>query len=211
VAKINLLVYWILTTAIGGAIVYPTVFAIGGAALDGLFESVFPAFIFFGAPVAGAFAGAVVGFCQWLALRKWVAGSFVWPLVSIISWSAGLSLIFAAFVWLVPDGISYVSMVAPFLVGGIMAGLIQWWIIRRWMTSDFWWVVATTAGWILGWIMSLGLASVFGEALRFPLGVNLSIMGAIHGAFIGLESGATLIFLLELSPRTKEIEAATTI
>jgi hypothetical protein len=199
---INLLAYWILVSALGGVVVYATVLPLTAAAMDTFLPSLFPAFIGFAGPLAGALGGAVAGFGQWSALRRRLPRSQSWALITILSWVLGMVLTAAVFAWLLPDGLGFMTLLAPFASGGAIAGLIQERLLRKWVTGRAWWVLASSSGWVLGWILSLGVIALLGQNPRLTPGLTLLTMGAIHGAIIGLQTGFTLIILVAFRPFT---------
>jgi len=48
------------------------------------------------AGVMGAFAGLVLGFPQWLALRRVVAGAWLWMPANCLAWALGMPMVFSA-------------------------------------------------------------------------------------------------------------------
>ncbi len=198
--RANLLIYWILVSALGGAIVYSVGFWLGGEALSGLVSEPLPAFLFFAGPLSGALGGAVVGFSQWYVLRRGVPRIQIWVLVTIVSWVIGIMVTISLFTWLIPDGLGYFTLLMPFVLGGAAIGIVQAQFLRRWVVERAWWVLAVSSGWVLGWVSGLGFVGLFGQGFQnSPVFILLTI-GAIHGAFLGIQSGMVFILLFETDP-----------
>jgi hypothetical protein len=64
-------------------------------------------------------------------------------------------------------------------LGGLVAGLLQWMVLRRGLKQAGWWIPATSVGW--------GLAGL------------LPLLG---GVFIGVISATVLAFVLSLQPES---------
>jgi hypothetical protein len=161
------------------------------------------------AAVSGIIEGMVVGWLQWLVLRRWFmymkAGG--WLLVTAIG---------AALAWLL--GMTYptfmadssevaggaepaLALVLVMAAGlGIMLGAVfgffQWTEMRHFTTGAGWWIVANMAGWLGGMAVLF-----FGASLPGPetdTGTIIAI-GAVSGLVAGLVVGAiTGIFLVRL-------------
>ncbi len=67
-------------------------------------------------------------------------------------------------------------------LAGLVAGGLQWLLLRRWVARAGWWVLGSALGWALG----LGLAVAVGRTLGWM------VAGAVGGAI----TGPLLIWLL---------------
>ncbi len=199
VPRANLLIYWILVTALGGAIVYPVGLWLGGAALQGFVSEPLLAFLYFGGPLAGALGGAIVGFCQWFILRRGLSKVYIWTLVTIVSWVIGIMVTIGLFAWLIPEGLNYFTLILPFIFGGAAMGIVQAQFFRAWVAERTWWVLAVGSGWVLGWVSGLGLVGIYGQGFQNSPVVSLLVIGALHGAFLGIQSGMAFLLLFENS------------
>ncbi len=67
-------------------------------------------------------------------------------------------------------------------IAGLSTGLLQYWLLRRYLAKMGWWVLATAGGWLLGGLLILG-ASGFTIWIMGPLasGVAFLIMGLSIG------------------------------
>jgi len=69
---------------------------------------------------------------------------------------------------------------------GLVLGLFQYLLLKRKLAKMGWWIVATAAGWGLGW---LALAWLFGwidDAFGYTSGWYLLAFGSVLGFFLGL-------------------------
>ncbi len=114
--------------------------------------------------VAYVVLGTTVGIMQWLVLRRRVPRSGLWILACAVSITTG----------------SYVSQVMWMYdiivfgaVFGVLVGITQWSVMRRWVHRAGWWVPASVIGWVLGWF-----ATSAGDFAAFLIG---GIAGIITG------------------------------
>jgi hypothetical protein len=71
---------------------------------------------------------------------------------------------------------------------GIFIGLAQWLILRRYFPQAWWWILASAAGWIVGWvIITSGLILSPGDT---------SFTAIISGAIFGLTMGVAQWIIL---------------
>jgi hypothetical protein len=205
---LRLPLFWVLVSAIGGVAAYFAVPLIGSAAALGLFNETIPGLVFAGAPMGGALAGLLVGAGQWLVLRRYQARAWVWVPATIIGWSLGLFATTGLFFWLVQDGLGYITLILPMALGGGVIAYAQGLILRRWMRiTTSWWILANAMGLVVGWIIALGLASGASQSASLPPGAGLAVLGALHGAFVGLESGVAIVAFSALANYDREKEA----
>jgi len=164
-------------------------------------------------------AGLALGTAQWAILRQqrtisrwWIAATAAGWLLALPASTLGQWLAF----WLVapssmsvpfPPPMSF-QVISGFLTGGmlgVIVGSAQWFVLRRHMSASSWWIIAATAGWIVGSLLSkitpvpaLPLSS--SEMSRFIGALpRLAIAGAAYGAF----TWAALSWLVQTT-RTKQ-------
>lgn len=129
--------------------------------------------------VGGAIAGWVAGSCQWLILRRRVRRADGWTLLTTFAWAIGWAIIWGATSPLLADE-GYISsqifFLAMPLVGGTIAGLGQWLLLRHNVKRAGWWIPATAVSW--------GIAPIFGGFTIAP------------GAVIGVITATALVLLL---------------
>ncbi len=138
-------------------------------------------------------AGALFGLMQRLVLRRYIPQTG-W---SILGASAGLWLGYV--VGYEAIGFPFDYILGP-AVAAALAGLAQWFALRRYAAGAGWWVVAGALGFMLGSIPGLAIAILgLGETIgKGYLGwvVLNGLMCSINGAIGGAITGAVLLRLL---------------
>jgi hypothetical protein len=209
----KILIPWILVTALGnmlGAMIGPTAGETIGFFLgdqvetilqeiwktlpSGYLSSMLAGF------VNGMVAGAILGFFQWLSLRRWIRNAGWWILLTALgSAAAGLfgSALFN-YSLNVLAGTAFALLIGLVITSPISALFItfaQWLLLAKQFERSFWWIPASLLGWILG---NISLAFGFFIALILGLANTLTegILGAAVGILIGLITGLALVFML---------------
>jgi hypothetical protein len=99
--------------------------------------------------IAGLIAGAIIGAAEWWALRQWV--SWIW----IPATMAGMAVGLTAGAALVDYGIERADLALMGAVNGAGVGVMQALVlVRHRIPGAFWWAVANTPAWALGWFVS---------------------------------------------------------
>ena len=78
-------------------------------------------------------------------------------------------------------------------------GIIQAQFFRTWVVERSWWVLAVASGWVLGWVSGLGLVGIYGQGFQSSPVISLLVIGSLHGAFLGIQSGMAFLLLFEAS------------
>ncbi len=147
----------------------------------------------------GAALGLLLGFGQWLVLRRHLAHLHWWPLVSLAGLTGGIALGYGAGMALQAlDGIATLASVAT---GALFLGLLQWLLLRRRLQNAIWWLPATLLAWGFGlpagWLLVI-LGFILEPTLSLPGGLLTGgiLGGLLTGLVGGAISGAALIWLL---------------
>jgi hypothetical protein len=145
--------------------------------------------------LAGVLGGVILGFVQWLALRRYIQNPIWWVLATTIGVLLGWVIILVvsivmAFAYaygmnemnptMLYKGVAYVGAVV-----GAVLGFAQWLVLKVYVRCDIsqaaWWMVANALAW------SLGLLIAFvGTGIK-----KIDVFGS-HTALIGLATGATM-------------------
>ncbi len=181
--------WWVLASTVGWLLGFLVGF-IGGHAVEEILPS-------YGNAAIGAGLGAGVGIMQWLILRRQVSRAGWWVLASIVGLAVapvvGTAVALAGGYSITPESFGVlVGWIVVAAVGGAMAGIMQWLILRRQVSRAGWWVLASTVGWGVSVAVWEGVAAL-GRAMGFfPFAV------ALVGGGVGLGSitGIMLIWLL---------------
>ena len=112
-------------------------------------------------------AGTVIGFAQWLVLRRYVTASTQWDWTDGISWAAGY-ILGLLLIQMLPSTV-FAAFIGYFLFGVIVA-LVQWPVLRREIPQVFTWLVASAVAWAVGYWASRAVLSLFTDPVIAPAG-----------------------------------------
>jgi hypothetical protein len=140
-----------------------------------------------GAFMFGAALGSVVGLMQWFVLMRRVSRAGWWVLASAAGFAvAGVGFQTAVVAFGYSEGAEglgssvVLGLTVVGVLGGAVAGILQWLVLRRQVSRAGWWVLASTVGW--GLSMALAGASSLGLL--------------VGGAVLGAVTGGALVWLL---------------
>jgi hypothetical protein len=170
---------------------------------------------------AGALEGVIVGFAQWLVLRRrihrlrrreWVAATAIGALVA---WAMGMApntlmaLNQSAGSSPPPEMSNAVKYALASVMGvvlGMILGASQWRALRRYVSGASLWIWANAAAWAVGMpviFIGAGASPVGASALRMVFTVFMTIAAA--GASVGAIHGAALLWLLRERSSATEV------
>ena len=186
---------WVLGSA-GGAAIFSGVLGATVIAtrevpeLDNLVEQVDFFFIRF------SVIGIAIGIIQWLLLRRRIPLAWMWGMGSAYCISI-LGLL-----WGTAEERSGLAL----LLGGLVAGIIQWIPLRRRITSASRWIVIHTLGIVVASPLAMLVASLISNLLIMGDArvVSYAAFGAITAAGITSVTGMALIWLLRQPRQTPE-------
>ena len=103
-----------------------------------------------------------------------------WALASAVAWGVGgpMGMAVGSFGDIIVAGFMGAAL------GGIVAGMLQWLVLRRQLARAGWWVLASTMGWVVGGFLS-GAVPVGGF-------LGWAALGAVYGSI----TGTVLVWLL---------------
>ncbi|PSB26258.1 hypothetical protein C7B82_20275 [Stenomitos frigidus ULC18] len=163
----------------------------------------------------GLLQGIVLGFAQWLVLRRYIKHVGKWiamtAIAVAIAWLVGIKAIALLSFFLVLDHTGTVEMKTlalargVFLMGawvGSVLGLAQWLVLREHIRRAGWWVFANAIAWACGLLVAFA-GTTFMTFDRFDLATALAgaATGLAAGAVVGGITGIALLWLLR--PRLK--------
>lgn len=137
-------------------------------------------------------AGTVIGFAQWLVLRRYVTASTQWDWTDGISWAAGY-ILGLLLIQLLPSSV-FAAFIGYFLFGVIVA-LVQWPVLRREIPQVFTWIVASAVAWAVGYWVSQAILSLFTDPLIDPV-VGTTVIAVTSGLVAGAITGLALIWIV---------------
>lgn len=142
--------------------------------------------------------GSATGLLQWLVLRQRVSGAGLWVAAfvggGVAAGAIGVAVgVIAGLGAGVVDGLSAAREIGADAGGvafafsfGTVVGVLQWLVIQREVPRSYWWVLASSVGWILGGFMGGAAEGVAGWA----------VLGGVYGAV----TGCVLLVLLAQRP-----------
>jgi hypothetical protein len=155
-----------------------------------LISSIYPVMevSLFGFALQAVIVGLAFGIIQWVFLRRRVPNSFWW-------WLSG-SVAGQVASWLIGwEAFDPATSFACGGIGGAVAGVGQWLLLRRHVRRAGWWVAASTLGWASMWGMaSLIFDLVYSEFSDFPLFNQLN--NVLSSLPYSLVTGPVLVWLL---------------
>jgi hypothetical protein len=171
---------------------------------------------------AGALEGVIVGFAQWLVLRRrlrrlsrreWITATAIGALVA---WAIGMAP--STLMTLnqsagsspppeISDAVKYALAAVMGAALGMILGAPQWRVLRRYASGGSLWVLANAAAWAVGMpvvFIGAGVSPVGASAPSVVLTVVVTIAAA--GASVGAIHGVALLWLLR--QRKEEVSPA---
>jgi hypothetical protein len=137
-------------------------------------------------------AGTVIGFAQWLVLRRFVTASTSWDWTDGISWAAGY-ILGLLLIQMMPSTV-FAVFIGYFLFGAIVA-LLQWPVLRREIPQVVTWLIASAVAWALGYWASQAVLSLFTDPLIEPV-LGTTIIAVSSGLVAGAITGLALIWIV---------------
>jgi hypothetical protein len=156
-------------------------FPIGGLAAIGLVggvESILDGVI------AGVACGAVIGWVQWLVLRRRLSLPRSWIVASSLGMAGGLALTLAFFGTSTTGSVLLLRGAST----GLLIGLAQWVVLPGSVPRAWVWVPTVAAGWALGWAVT--------RASGLDLTPNFAVFGATGALAFQALTGLVLAWLI---------------
>lgn len=148
--------------------------------------------------VVPLFAGALIGFLQWLALRRFIVGSMDWILTAGAGWAIGyaVGLLVIQGLGLLPAIAGFWLMLACYALFGLIIALVQWPVLRREIPHIGPWILANVVGWVLGFSIATAVQlALYSQAPAEPWIVSLIVQG-ISGLIAGAITGLALVWIV---------------
>lgn len=195
---------WIFATSIAEII---------GLAIVGVFSTAVSHFGYIQGTftLIGSLEGIILGFAQWLVIRRHIHHSTRWIIATVIgglfAWFTGLTV--SNFMAIAYAGVSDTNKILAFFKGlvllgaflGAILGFSQWLVIKNQIRFSIWWIVANAVAWALGLFIAYLGAGLIEENFTLHTALVTAATGTAMGAVIGGITGIVLVFLLKLSKR----------
>lgn len=154
--------------------------------------------------LVGALGGIILGFAQWLVLRRYIQHSVQWIVATVIgsllAWFTGLTIsTLMAFAYAgASNTIVFIQklVLVSAALGGIL-GFCQWLVLRTQISFSIWWIVANALACSLGLLVAFVGAGVVRDSLSIQTTLLTVATGATMGAVIGGITGIALVWLLK--------------
>jgi len=138
-------------------------------------------------------AGTVIGFAQWIVLRRYLTAHSNWELADGVSWAAGyiLGLLLVQSL----SNTFFIATLGYFLFGLIVA-VLHWQVLRREIPNLLVWVLANVVGWAVGfWASQAVLPPFFTDPLVEPA-ISTTVIAVTSGLVAGGITGLALIWIV---------------
>jgi hypothetical protein len=212
--KLGLWWQWILANALGELVGLGATFAIGFGLFSDLSDTpgVGAALLSAGLmTTTGVLEGGVVGFAQWLVLRKAIPGMGwrLWVIATIIG--AVIAWFFGSIPMTMmslsqpttstpasepPQALVLLLAAGMGLVAGLILSVAQWQVLRKQVKKAWLWLPANALAWAAG--MPIIFAAVDLAQLADSIGGSVMVMAAgitLAGAIVGAIHGLALLYL----------------
>jgi len=143
-------------------------------------------------------AGALIGFLQWLALRRYVIGSMDWIFTAGAGWAIGyaMGLLIIQGLGRQPEFGGFWLILACYVLFGVIIALIQWPVLRREIPQVGPWILANVLGWALGFSLANAVQfAIYNRFIPEPWIVSLLVQ-AISGLVAGAITGLALVWIV---------------
>ena len=162
---------------------------------------------------------AVVGFMQWLVLRRVVKIGGFWILANIIGFAISSSIHSAAiYIWKLPEdlgiGLGVIGWTIAFTIGGAISGIFQYRLLRRHFQKSLLWIPANAIGWGLG-MGGMGIIILIFNMIKSSQFIILLLRESaplfslfISPVILGVITAGTLIWLIR-RPTQQILDTAT--
>ena len=142
--------------------------------------------------------GLLMGFGQWLVLRRWVDRAWWWILAAGAGWGGAVALGMTTGLIFIEELrweiVGWALMVPAIFLG---VGLFQWLLLRRWVRRAGWWLLASGLSWIVPFSLTFGLIVLLeSQSPDGGYGSEFQVLSfALDSVLRGLFSGVALVLL----------------
>ena len=157
--------------------------------------------------LAGALEGLILASFQWRILQEKIPKLPAWQwklattFIAVSGWCLGM--IFPLFIMEAPDRpvvfdpplvlIAFISLGGGFVLGGLF-GLVQWFVLRKYVSNSSSWILSNAVGWSIG-LLWIDIAATWPDTTT-P-GYLILLSGVIGGILAGLSVGGVTGWVLK--------------
>jgi hypothetical protein len=138
-------------------------------------------------------AGTVIGFAQWLVLRRYVTTHSEWALADGVSWAAGYVL-GLLLVLSLPSTMFIATL--GYLLFGVIVAILQWPVLRREIPDILVWILANAFGWAAGFWASQAILPFFVTDPLIAPAVSTTVIAVTSGLIAGAITALALIWIV---------------
>jgi hypothetical protein len=138
-------------------------------------------------------AGTVIGFAQWIVLRRYLTAGSPWELEDGLTWAAGYVL-GLLLVLALPSTIFIATI--GYLLFGLIVALVQWPVLRREIPNILVWIAANAFGWAVGFWASQAVLPLFVMDPLVSPAVGTTVIAVTSGLVAGAVTGLALIWIV---------------
>jgi hypothetical protein len=159
--------------------------------------------------LVGTLEGIILGFAQWLVVRRYIHHSTRWIIATVIgglfAWFTGLTI--SVLMALIYAGVSDATRTLAFFKGlfllgaalGTILGFCQWLVIKNQIRKSVLWIVANALAWALALFIAYLGAGMVEESFSLRSALLTAVTGTAMGAVIGGITGTVLVYLIKAS------------
>src|SRR5215208_329967 len=138
-------------------------------------------------------AGTVIGFAQWIVLRRYITANTQWELGDGVTWAAGY-ILGLLLVQSLPSSI-FIATLGYLLFGAIVA-LVQWPVLRREVPNILIWIIACAFGWTAGFWASQAVLPLFFTDPSIAPAISTTVIAVTSGLVAGAITGLALLWIV---------------
>lgn len=144
-------------------------------------------------------AGVLIGFSQWIVLKRYLTTSADWVLAGGTAWAVGYAL---GLLLIQTLSSTFLGGFTAYVLFGAIVALVQWPVLRREIPSGLTWVIVNVIGWAAGlWASQLTLSIFFNQPVIDPA-VSTVVIAGSSGLVAGAITGLALIWIARQPERT---------
>jgi hypothetical protein len=137
-------------------------------------------------------AGLLIGFAQWIVLKRYLTTSADWVLAGGTAWAVGYAL---GLLLIQNLSGTILGGIAAYLLFGAIVALVQWPMLRREIPSALTWLAVNTLAWAAGLWASQAILSLFFKEPVIEPAVSTAIIATTSGLVAGGITGLALIWI----------------
>lgn len=137
-------------------------------------------------------AGLLIGFSQWIVLRRYLTTSGDWVLAGGTGWAVGYAL---GLMLIQNLAGTFLGAVTAYILFGAIVALVHWPILSREIPNAITWVILNILGWAAGlWASQVVLTLLFNDPVINPV-LSTTVIALSTGLVAGAITGLGLVLI----------------